>query len=58
VILCIDPFLPLVGRTGGSNSVVASAWSRAVLSIRGRTPEAINALQKTLPEEWFHWERR
>lgn len=56
VILCIDPFLPLSDEQEPMSGPWHRPWSRAGLSIRGRTFEAIHALQKILPREWFHWE--
>ncbi|WP_203881723.1 SMI1/KNR4 family protein [Planotetraspora kaengkrachanensis] len=57
VILCLDLFVDL-GEHEYMRGPWDRPWSRAGLSIRGRTPEAINAMCESLPKEWFHWEWR
>ncbi|WP_214108704.1 hypothetical protein [Acrocarpospora catenulata] len=57
VILCLELF-PDFGEYEYLRGPWDRPWSRAGLGIRGRTPEAVNAVRETLPQEWFHWEWR
>lgn len=56
VIVRIDPFLRLTEEQETRRSPWHRPRSRAGLTIRGRTPEIVDALSKDLPTEWFHWE--
>jgi hypothetical protein len=55
VIVCIEPFTRSDEHELRRESW-DRPWSRACLQIRGRTPEAIDAVEDSLPKEWFQWE--
>jgi hypothetical protein len=56
VIVLIGPFLRLTEEQETRTSPWHRPRSRASLTIRGRTPEIVDALSKDLPTEWSHWE--